>query len=235
MKTLLILASVFTLLDSMIAQDPGMFLLKADRLYKDSNYLGAEEHYRNAHHLQPGFKTYYNLGNSLYQQGRAKEAIDFYQQGTQSENDPQRQAKAYYNLGNAYFQEKKFDQSIQAYQEALKRQPANQNARNNLLLAKQELQQQQQQQQQQEQQQKQANQPPPQPNEDQKSKNQAKPQPPQNQNKASEKAEDQMQRQEKLNKEQLEQLMRMIGDQDQKTREKMQKTQSRSPKRQKDW
>lgn len=214
------------------AQDPGMYFLKADKLYKDSSYQDAEEHYRQAHVIKPGFKSSYNIGNSLYQQGRSQEAIDYYKNSLLRESDQQKQAKAYYNLGNAYFHNQQFDKSVEAYKEVLKRQPADNDARNNLMLAKKQLMQQQQQQQQQEKQQQQKEQQP-------SDNNEAQEPQAQEEQKSQNKEEQQTQKQEdspsKMNKEQMEQLLRMAGEQDQKTRQKLQKAQSKSPKRAKDW
>ncbi len=227
------------------AQKLNPYFRKADRLYKDSSYAEAEEAYRKGQdHELPGFKGNYNIGNCLYQQGRADEAIDYYQKSlnftTSTKED---QARAQYNLGNAYFQNKKFDKSVEAYREALKLNPKDNDARNNLVLAKQQLIQQQQQQQQQQRQQEQ--------NKDQeKNKDQQKQsnqdQKQENKNPSNEEKQQQQQTTQdqdkqqqtsnpKLNKEQAEQIMRMIHAQDEKIRQRIQKAQSRSPKREKDW
>ena len=90
----------------------------------------------------------YNLGNTIYNQNRIPEAIQQYQKSIESTDDPALKSNAWYNLGNAHYQNKEFDKSIEAYKESLKLQPADEDAKKNLMLAMRQYQQQQQQQQQ---------------------------------------------------------------------------------------
>jgi Ca-activated chloride channel homolog len=211
------------------AQDAGIYSYKADRLYKDSNYLEAEEAYRKANDIKPEFKNLYNIGNSLYQQGRAKEAAEYYQKSLRHESESKGKSNAYYNLGNSYFNQKEYEKSIKAYQDALKINPKDKAAKQNLVLAKRQKQLQEQQQQQQQQQQQ----------EQQQQDNQQQQSPPQEQptHQEQEDKKDQNKPAENnsMTREQAEQLMRMVDDRDKKIREKIQRTQSKSPKREKDW
>lgn len=230
------------------AQDPKIYSIKGDKLYKDSNFMESEEAYRKANDLKPEFKNLYNIGNCLYQQGRTKEAADAYEKSLHQSDDHSAKSKAYYNLGNALFNQKDYDKSIKAYQDALKINPGDQEAKQNLVLAKRQkqIQQQQQQQQQNDQNQKddqnKQNQESKEDQKDQKNNKQQEKNKNQDQSSTQDKQKEQDKKsaseeenKDQMNKEQAEQLLRMINDRDKKTRERIQKAQSKSPKREKDW
>ncbi len=241
-RYVLLLAMVPCAFELVQAQKANPYFRKADHLYKDSSYAEAEEAYRKGLvHEGEGFKGSYNIANCLYQQGRADEASNYYQNSLKFSNTSKvDQSKAQYNLGNAYFQQQQFDKSVEAYREALKLNPKDNDARNNLVLARQQLIRQQQQQQQSNQNQnKNQDQNKDQPQtQNQEQKNQDQGQSKQKENKTqAEQTQDQQEQgsNSKLNKEQAEQIMRMINAQDEKIRQRIQKAQSRSPKREKDW
>lgn len=232
------------------AQDSKIYSIKGDKLYKDSNFTESEEAYRKANDLKPEFKNLYNIGNCLYQQGRTKEAAEAYEKSVHQSEDHTAKSKAYYNLGNALFNQKDYDKSIKAYQDALKINPGDQEAKQNLVLAKRQKQIQQQQQQQQQQQndqnqkdeQNKQNQESKEDQNDQKNNKQQEKNKNQDQSSTQDKQKEQDKKsaseeenKDQLNKEQAEQLLRMINDRDKKTRERIQKAQSKSPKRDKDW
>lgn len=147
MYKILLTVSLFSFLSNHLdAQDPKVYALKADKLFRDSAFAEAEESYRKANALHPEFKYQYNIGNSLYNQGRTKEAADYYEKSLAASNSENSKSKVYYNLGNSYFNQKQYDKSIEAYKESLKRNPNDLEAKNNLVLAKKQLQIQQQQQ-----------------------------------------------------------------------------------------
>lgn len=242
----IILISVFIIGGhSTFGQKPDRMLIEGDKHYRDSSFQEAEENYRKALELHPDFKTKYNIANSLYQQGRSKEAIEYYKNSLQNAGNHSQKAKAHYNLGNAYFNEKQFDKSLESYKESLKLDPNDHDARNNLMLAKEQLIQQQQQQQQQQNQQQTSPQEKDQNNKEQQPedpKNKDERNPPQDQSQQNQQQQNQQQPKDQqhsaessLNKEQAEQLMKMVGDQDAKIRERLQKANSKSKKRTKDW
>lgn len=224
---------------------------KGDRMYRDSNYVGAEEAYRKANAENPSFNFQYNLANSLYQQGRIKEAQSAYEKSiSNSSTTPQQLSSAYYNLGNTNFHNKAYDKSIEAYKESLKLNPKDAAAKINLAQAKrmkvqQQQQEQQQQQQNKQQEQKQQDQKP----QDQKDKNQQdqKNQPQNEKNEdqkkidnsqddPKEKKEDQGGTEEKkLTKEEANQLLKMVEDKDKKVKERLQQQNRKRVPKDKDW
>ena len=235
----------FLLLSSMASgQALNPYAQKGDRMYRDSNYVGAEEAYRKANAENPSFNFQYNLANSLYQQGRIKEAQSAYEKSiSNSSTSPQQLSSAYYNLGNTNFHNKAYDKSIEAYKESLKLNPKDAAAKINLAQAKRmKVQQQQQEQQEQNKQQEQKQQ-------DQKDQNQQE-QKNQQQNEKNadqkkidnsqddpkEKKEDQGGTEEKkLTKEEANQLLKMVEDKDKKVKERLQQQNRKRVPKDKDW
>ena len=198
---------------------------KGDRMYRDSNYVGAEEAYRKANAENPSFNFQYNLANSLYQQGRIKEAQSAYEKSiSNSSTTPQQLSSAYYNLGNTNFHNKAYDKSIEAYKESLKLNPKDAAAKINLAQAKRMKVQQQQQDQQQQQQNKQQEK-----KQDQKKIDNSRDDP-------KEKKEDQGGTEEKkLTKEEANQLLKMVEDKDKKVKKRLQQQNRKRVPKDKDW
>ena len=71
--------------------------------------------------------------NSLYKEGKYEEAIQLYEQ---IENENTVSSELYYNLGNCYYKINKVAPSIYNYEKALLLDPLNEDAQNNLILAK---------------------------------------------------------------------------------------------------
>ena len=75
----------------------------------------------------------FSNANSLYKEGNYEEAIKLYEQ-IQSQNIAS--SELYYNLGNCYYKLNKVAPTIYNYEKALKLNPLNEDAKNNLVLAK---------------------------------------------------------------------------------------------------
>ncbi|WP_435260728.1 tetratricopeptide repeat protein [Tenacibaculum sp. nBUS_03] len=72
--------------------------------------------------------------NTLYKTGKYKNAIETYQKIEESE---QTSSELYFNLGNCYYKLNQVAQSIYNYEKALLIDPSNEDAKNNLIIAKQ--------------------------------------------------------------------------------------------------
>ncbi len=133
----------------------------AERLNNDGNeafgeqdYEGAMLAYRQAQEESPELaEPHYNAANTHYRQ----EAYDQAQQEIEQALVSSRAQEGldqhnYYNLGNSLYQAQQFEGAIEAYKEALRLDPGDVEAKQNLELALRQLQQQQQEQQQDEQQ-----------------------------------------------------------------------------------
>ena len=116
--------------------------------YKDQKYADAEVNYRKAlekdQDLVPG---HFNLGNALYKQNKADEAIKEYENALVKATGKQTKAGAYYNLGNAYMKGQRYQDAVRSYVESLKLRPDDHDTKYNLSYALEKMRQQQQQQQ----------------------------------------------------------------------------------------
>jgi len=118
------------------SQSAHKLLQEGDMHYKNEQYELAEEAYRKAKDKGNDDKAAYNLGNTLYEQGRYEEALRQYQNSIGSTTDPEVLSEAYYNLGNAHVQNKKLGEGIEAYKKALELNPNDNDAIANLFNTK---------------------------------------------------------------------------------------------------
>jgi len=206
------------------------YLRKGDRAYRANEFGAAEEHYRRAEALKPSSQGNYNLGNTIYQQGRYEEAVPQYEAAAgQLETDNQ-QAHAFHNLGNALFQKGDYEQARDAYQSALRRKPEDLATKHNLAMVNNLIQEQQQEDQ------PQSNQSDP-PQQDQEDPSSEPEQQPQDQ--SGEPQEDQPNAQEEasrdLSREEALQLLQVMDQEEQKVQEKIKREAKNKPRAEKDW
>ena len=97
-------------------------------------------------------EPHYNAANAHYRQGAYEPALQEIEQALIKEEGNLTQ-HSLYNLGNTFFQSEQYEQAIEAYKDALRLNPDDVQAKQNLELALRQLQQQQQQEQQQQEQQ----------------------------------------------------------------------------------
>lgn len=184
--------------------------------YKKNDYAGAQESYEQVLKLNPENPVaQFNRGNALYRSDKKDDAVDAYDKAAKKLENPVEKSNAYYNKGVVLQNDKKLKECIDAYKAALKLDPANEDARQNLQKALQ--------QQKQEQQQKEEN----------------KKQDPQKQNKPKDK-EDQKQQpkqqQSKLSRKDAEQKLKALMEQEKNLQDKMHKINPATvSKPEKDW
>ncbi len=137
-----------------------------NRLYEEGRYDEAHEQYLEALREAPDSPIApFNDGNALYRTEELERAMAAYTQASESEN-PVVAAQAWYNLGNTLYRQQQLQPALEAYKEALRRNPADADAKHNLEVTLEQLQQQEQQEQeqqereQQEQEQQSSDQPP---------------------------------------------------------------------------
>ncbi|GAA4738176.1 tetratricopeptide repeat protein [Flavisolibacter ginsenosidimutans] len=126
------------------AQTAATHISKGNDFYLRLQFDLAEDQYRKALELNPhNTEAQYNLGNALMQQKKYKAAIEAYD--AIATNDKSIKAAAHYNAGVSYSKQQDLPSSIDEYKAALRINPADKEARENLQKALQEQKQQQQQ------------------------------------------------------------------------------------------
>lgn len=119
-------------------------IIKGNEAYKKKQYNEATVAYQNALKRSPENATaYYNLGNALYKTNKPEDALKSYDQTVQSAKNNTMKQKAYYNGGVVLQSQNKLGECIKAYKNALKLDPNDEEARQNLQRAMQQQKQQQ--------------------------------------------------------------------------------------------
>ncbi len=109
---------------------------RGNQKYAERNFAEAEIAYRRSIEMNSQNATaLYNLGNSLYRQGRYEEAADLFDALAQTAPSGFDHASAYHNLGNAHLGNNNIKGSIDAYKQALRLNPADDETRYNLAYA----------------------------------------------------------------------------------------------------
>lgn len=124
------------------AQSPGVekIIHAANELYKQQQYEQAAAEYKKAIEIDPANTTAkFNLANALSKQGKQDEAVKSFTQIAGDSNEAGFKSKNYYNKGAILSQQKKLEESIEAYKNALRNNPADKEARENLQKALLEL------------------------------------------------------------------------------------------------
>ena len=195
------------------AQKADKYVYRGNELYKKHEFEKSLEQYRQAltqDHKNPvaGF----NQGNAQFRQQQLDQSVQSFDNVINNSTDKNVQQQAWYNKGVALKKGNKLEESIEAWKQALKMNPNDQLARENLQKALRELRQKQEQQKQQQQQKKDQN-------KQQQKKDQQQPPP-----------------QSKLSKQRVEQLLKALQQKEKEVQERLQKEKVASPKKpEKDW
>jgi Ca-activated chloride channel family protein len=108
--------------------------------YKQQQYDNAATEYRKAITSDPAnSKAKFNLANTLAKQGKPDEAVKSFTEISDNTKDAELKSKAFYNKGAILSQQKKLEESIEAYKNALRQNPDDKEARENLQKALLEL------------------------------------------------------------------------------------------------
>ncbi|NDV83747.1 tetratricopeptide repeat protein [Bacteroides sp. 51] len=207
------------------------FIRKGNRAFNDSVFVDAEVNYRKALEVNPKSTiSMYNLGNTLSQQQKFKDAMEQYMAAADIEKDKTKLAQIYHNAGVIFQASQDYAQAIEAYKKALRNNPKDDETRYNLALAQKLLKDQEQNQQNQDQQDQQNQ-------EDQQEQEQN-----QDQNQNQEQNQDQNQQESKpeeneMSKENAEQMLNSVMQDEKDVQEKVKKQQQviQSGRLEKDW
>jgi tetratricopeptide (TPR) repeat protein len=131
---------------SVFGQAERKYIREGNALYDDKKYAEGEIAYRKALDKKQGsYDAAFNVGTTLYKQGKYLDAATQFGGLTESTKDKDKLAKLYYNLGNSYLKADKLEECVKAYQNSLLNNPGDKDTKFNLSYAMRKLQQQKQQ------------------------------------------------------------------------------------------
>jgi tetratricopeptide (TPR) repeat protein len=191
------------------AQTDNKILQQGNEAYSKQQYAEAATTYKKALAKKPSAaKAQFNLGNALYKDGKADEAVVAYDEAIEKDKTATEKSASHYNKGVVLQNNKKLAECIEAYKNALRLNPADEDARLNLQKA---LRQQKQQQQ----------------KENDKKKNQQQQQNQQQQPKPQ---------QSKISKKEAEEKLKALLQQEKKLQDKLRRVDAATPEKpEKDW
>jgi Ca-activated chloride channel family protein len=130
------------------AQKENAMIRSGNRYYKQKQLDKSQQQYEEAVKKAPGNSTAnYNLGNAQFRKNSYSDAANSYEASVEHTTDKAMQEKGLYNKGVALVKQQKLQESIDAWKNALKLDASDEDARENLQKALQQLRQQQQSQQ----------------------------------------------------------------------------------------
>jgi tetratricopeptide (TPR) repeat protein len=141
MKKAIFIASLFIRLQ-VISQDSKSFeyVMKGNQWYRKGEFAKAETEYKNAAVANPSNETAkFNLASSQYKQNKQVDAAQTFRSVANTSNNKTLLAKTFYNQGVILSNQKNPEQSIEAYKKALRIDPSDTEARENLQKALLEL------------------------------------------------------------------------------------------------
>jgi Ca-activated chloride channel family protein len=108
--------------------------------YRQKQFDKAATEYKKAIETDPGNnKAKYNLANTLYKQNKLDEAVKLFTEVSGNNEKIDLKEQAFYNKGTVLSKQKKLEESIEAYKAALRLNPEDNEARENLQKALLEL------------------------------------------------------------------------------------------------
>jgi len=139
MKQMLILSGILFSVPA-IAQKADETIQQGNELYKQKQWDQAENKYNDALKSDPTNTTAkYNLANTTYRRGKQDESVKMFDELGNLGTKPEDKSRAYYNKGAVLSSQKKLEESIDAYKNALRQNPNDKEARENLQKALLEL------------------------------------------------------------------------------------------------
>ena len=113
------------------------FVYFGNELLASEDYVLAEMEYRKAISEHPITEAAaYNLGTSYYKSGNLEESLYRLEQATKIAESKSEKHKAFHNIGNVLMKNKKCKEAVEAYKNALRNNPADDETRYNLGIAK---------------------------------------------------------------------------------------------------
>ncbi len=242
-KYLFIIGLLICILPVSAQKEERKQIRQGNKLYQNEQYTEAEIAYRKALEVNADSpQATFNLGNALYRQEKAQDALEQYQHLIDKESvevetgggDKKRLASLWHNVGNICMQGEDYGNAIQSYCKSLILNPKDDETRYNLALAQALYKQQQQDQQNQEQEQEQEEN-----QEDQQQQQQQQEQPQEHQDNENHQDQEQPEdAQEQLSREKAQELLDALMQDEEEVQEKVKKLQMQNGQRtqtDKDW
>ena len=118
------------------AQTTDALIRQGNRYYNKQDFDQSLTNYEKALKKSPGNPdAHFNQGDALYRKNDYEKAAASYDDVLQSKADENTRQSAYYNKGVAMIRQKKLEESIDAWKNALRLNPADSEARENLVRA----------------------------------------------------------------------------------------------------
>ena len=115
------------------AQKENTAIRKGNRLYKEQKIDESQKQYQKALQESPNnTAANYNMGNTQFRKKNFPEAAKSYDMASSQTDDINIKEQSLYNKGVSYIQQQKLAESISAWKEALKLNPTDEQARENL-------------------------------------------------------------------------------------------------------
>jgi Ca-activated chloride channel family protein len=109
---------------------------EGNEFYNELKFEEAEIAYKKALDKNPNYaKASYNLGNTIYQQNKNKEAIFQYDLAEKIAPDKMSKAEIFHNMGNSFMKEKQYDKAVDAYKNSMRNNSKDEETRYNLAMA----------------------------------------------------------------------------------------------------
>ena len=109
---------------------------EGNELYNELKFEEAEIAYKKALDKNPNYaKASYNLGNTIYQQNKNKEAIFQYDLAEKIAPNKMSKAEIFHNMGNSFMREKQYDKAVDAYKNSMRNNSKDEETRYNLAMA----------------------------------------------------------------------------------------------------
>ena len=119
------------------ARKANNFVYEGNELVKDEDFVSAEMEYRKAISEQSTTVAgAYNLGTTYFKSGHLDESLYRLEQATETASSKAEKHKAFHNIGNILMQNKKCKEAVEVYKNALRNNPADDETRYNLAVAK---------------------------------------------------------------------------------------------------
>lgn len=113
------------------------YVYEGNNLVNEDDYISAEMEYRKAISENPNsIAGAYNLGNAYYTKGSFDEAVFRLEQAAKTATSKSEKHKAFHNIGTILMKGKKCKEAVEAFKNALRNNPADDETRYNLGLAK---------------------------------------------------------------------------------------------------